>query len=233
MRPYQRSWNPVQPMDIDSHPPLSPQMMEVDDRCHQNNHSRLPLGCLKRRRLPVPKRVTFAEECLLYRSNRTTKDVQRMWYNQDELASFKAERREMIRLLKRNKFVLGNIDQEKICLRGYEPYLSPAMNKATKYARELVATLVFVEQRRQRVTGIFDPESLRERSCQASEWARDISLELAHTDAMLNPLRVECLGRRQDASDFVNGAQIKISMIDDNTVQQLESALTTLKSMLS
>mmetsp|Transcript_2163 Transcript_2163/g.4735 ORF Transcript_2163/g.4735 Transcript_2163/m.4735 type:complete len:238 (-) Transcript_2163:127-840(-) len=236
MRPYQRSWHQTvvqQPMDIESHPPLSPQMMEVDAECNLNHdENNLSLGCQKRRRLPVPKRVSFAEECLLYRSNRTTEDVQRMWYNKDELAAFKGERREMIRLLKKFKFDLGKIDQEKICLRGYEPYFSPAMNKATKYARELVSTLVFVEQRRQRDVGILDPEFLRERSCQASKWARDTGLELGNTDALLNPLRVECLGRRQEATDFVNQAQLKISTVDDNTVQQLQSTLTMLKSML-
>ena len=231
MRPYQRSWNAVQPMEVDSHTPLSPQMMEVDD-CDHNNlmHG----GCQRRRRQqPIQKRVSFADECLLYRSNRTTDDVQRMWYSKDELATFKGKRREMIRYLKQVKFDLGKINQEKICLRGYEPYFSPAMNKATKYARELVSTLVFVEQRQQRARGIFDPESLRERSCQASFWARDIGLELGNTDARLNPLRVECLGRRQEASDLVNGAQLKIATVDDNTVKQLESTLTMLKSMLN
>lgn len=229
MRPYQRSWNTVQPMEFDSHPPLSPQMMEVDGGCHHE----VVHGNQKRRRPIQDKRVTFAEEALLYRSNRTTDDVQRMWYNKEELATFKGERREMIRLLKKVKFDLEQIDQEVICLRGYEPYFSPAMNKATKYARELVSSVVFVEQRRQYALGIFDPESLRERSCQASQWARDTGLELGHTDALLNPLRVERLGRRQMASDSVNGAQLRIATVDGNTVAQLESTLNVLKSALS
>ena len=106
------------------------------------------------------------------------------------------------------------------------------MNKATKYARELVSAVVFVEQNRQRMMGVFEPESLRERSCQASQWARDTGMDLGQTDALLNPLRVECLGREQQASDFVNGAQIRISTVDDNVVKQLESTLAMMKSIL-
>ena len=185
-----------------------------------------------KRRRPV-RCVSFAEEALLYRSNRTQEDVKQMWYSKTELAAFKDERREIIRMLKKVKFDLSRINQEHICLRGYEPYFSVAMNKATKYARELVSAVVFVEQSRQRMMGGFDPESLRERSCQASQWARETGMELGHTDALLNPLRVECLGREQRASDFVNGAQIRISTVDDGTVKQLESTLAMMKSILS
>ena len=224
-------------MEVDSRPPLSPQMMEVDQPSSDSgflrscrHHHGCGINTSKRRR-PV-RQVSFADEALLYRSNRTQEDVQRMWYSKDELAAFKNERREIIRMLKKVKFELSRINQEKICLRGYEPYFSIAMNKATKCARELVITVVLVEQNRQRMMGIFDPESFRERSCQASQWARETGIELGCTDALLNPLRVECLGREQQPSDFVNGAQIRISTVDDNTVRQLESTLAMMKSIL-
>ena len=226
-------------MEVDGRPPLSPQMMEVDEagssseflRTLHHHHHACGNTTSKRRR-PV-RRVTFAEEALLYRSNRTQEDVKEMWYTKQELASFKDERREIIRLLKKVKFDLSRVNQEHICLRGYEPYFSVAMNKATKYARELVMTVVFVEQSRQRMMGVFEPESLRERCCQASQWARETGMELGHTDALLNPLRVECLGREQQPSDFINGAQIRISTVDDSNVKQLESTLAMMKSILN
>lgn len=219
-------------MEVDGRPPLSPQMMEVDEvpqHHHHHHHGAAGYGVQKSRRRHPQKRVSFAEEALLYRSHRTVDDVKRMWYNKSELATLKSERKDVIKILKKVDFKLAKIDQERVCLRGYEPYLSVAMNKATKYARELVLSVVFVEQSRQRMLGVFDPESFRERCCQASQWARDNALELGLTDARLNPLRVECFGRRQEDVDLTNGAQLRISTVDDNTVRQLESTLAMLK----
>lgn len=220
-------------MEVDSRPPLSPQMMEVDTPNYHQHHHGVGGGCgplATQRR--VQKRVSFADEALLYRSHRTMEDVQRMWYSKSELATLKSERKDIIRILKKVDFKLHKIDQDRICLRGYEAYFSVAMNKVTKYARELVLSVVFAEQNRQRMVGIFDPESLRERSCQASQWARDMAMELGFTDAQLNPLWVECLGRRQEDLDLTNGAQIRISTLDDNAVRQVESTLAMVKDML-
>lgn len=217
-------------MEVDNRPPLSPQMMEVDDVPLQYPHH-TGCGSLQKRRRP-PKRVAFAEDALLYRSNLTTEDVKRMWYSTNELATLKSERKAIIKILKKVNFKLDKLDQEAICLRGYEAYFSVSMNKATKYARELVLSVVLAEQSRQRMVGVFDPESLRQLCGQASQWARDTALVLGITDANLNPLRLECLGTRQDHVDFTDAAQIRISSVDDDSVGQLEKTLAMVKNKL-
>jgi hypothetical protein len=218
-------WKTQRAMEVDERPPLSPQMMEVGAALgHNGNYA------AQKRRRPV-KHVSFAEEALLYRSNRTREDMQRLWYSSEELATLKQERREIIRILKKVDFDLKRIDQEKVCLRGYEPYFSVAMNKATKYARALVSSVVLVEQSRQRMMGIFDVDSMRERSSQASQWARDNGIALGSIDAALNPLRAECLGRPNDPS-LSDLTYSRVSLVDDNTVRQLESTLAMVKATL-
>jgi hypothetical protein len=212
-------------MEVDERPPLSPQMMEVGAALgHSGNYA------IQKRRRPV-KHVSFAEEALLYRSTRTREDMQRLWYSAEELATLKQERREIIRILKKVDFDLRRIDQEQVCLRGYEPYFSVAMNKATKYARALVSSVVLVEQSRQRMMGIFDVDSMRERSSQASQWARDNGIALGSIDAVLNPLRAECLGRPNDPS-LSDLTYSRVSLVDDNTVRQLQSTLAMVKATL-
>lgn len=136
------------------------------------------------RRRKLPKRVCFAEEALLYSSDRTLLEVKNSWYNRDELNDFKAERKEIVRVLKRAHFDLARVEATgKYCLRGFEPYFSMQVNKAMKYARSLVTNLVLSEQERQRNHGIYyDPEAMRRACWHGSEWARENALHLGQND---------------------------------------------------
>lgn len=136
---------------------------------------------LKKRR-----RVAFRDETLLYPSDRTEDDLPSCWYNKDELANFKKDRKDVVKILKRANFDLQRVDQSAVCLRGYEPYFSMQMNKATKDARDRVYEVVFNEQARQKSLNIFDPESLRACSLFATQWARDNALELGAMDTIEN-----------------------------------------------
>jgi hypothetical protein len=235
MRFHQNDWN-MQPMEVDGRPPLSPQMMEVDSTKPMPMHMHVTAQVLP----PHPafvvkpkKSVTFAHEAMVYRSTSTEEDVKSLWYSKDELAEFKSERRDMIRVIKKVNFDLARINQEVMCLRGYEPYFSLHMNKTTKCARKLVINIVLLEQQRQRMMASFDAEALRIRCGKASQWAREIALELGNTDALLNPLRLEFLEQLNQPCNFVNLAQLRISSVDEKTVQQVESALGMVNSMLN
>lgn len=140
------------------------------------------------------KRVSFANEALLYGSDRTEEEVEGMWYSRDELNEFKNERKEIVKVLKQTNFDLIKVEQSgRYCLRGYEPYFSLEVNKAMKYARSLVSSLVLAEQERQRRCGMYDEEALRESSCCASQWARDNALQLGRND------EIEVFGEFEEA----------------------------------
>jgi len=136
--------------------------------------------------------VTFAEEALLYSSNRTPEEVQHVcWYNRTELGAFKNERKEVVKALKRSNFDLSAVEQTGLyCLRGYEPYFSLEVNKAMKYQRTLVLSLVLQEQERQRAQSIsgsgywYDDVAMEQTVSPASEWARENALQLGRNDEL-------------------------------------------------
>ena len=137
----------------------------------------------KRRRRIRRKSVSFADEALVYSSDWQEEEVQQAWYTKEDLNIFKKERKEIVRLLKRLNFNLDAIDHEQFCLRGFEAYFSVEINRATKYARELIATTVFAEQNRQRAAGISDIGAIRRESMRASRWTLRNALELGSRDA--------------------------------------------------
>jgi hypothetical protein len=148
------------------------------------------------------KRVTFSEDAYLYPGeivDDTEEHVNVRWYSKAELNEFKQERKDFVRDLKKCHFRLPLLTQQypQYCLRGYEPYFSMEVNKATKYAREHVYHTVFTEQEQQwndhaQATAHCDPvppcvyndvrmASLVER---ASDWNRSTALELGALDAL-------------------------------------------------
>ena len=133
---------------------------------------------------PQGPSVNFAEEALLYGSDQSEEEVLFMWYNREELNEFKSERKEVVKALKRANFNLSAVEATgRYCLRGYEPYFSMEVNKAMKYARTLVLSIVLQEQQRQRVEGIYyDASAMHQAIAPASEWARDNALQLGRND---------------------------------------------------
>jgi len=181
-------------------------------------------------------RVSFAEEATFYPSDRTPSETKQSWYTKSELSNFKNERKELVRFLKRIDFDLEKIDQTKCSLRGYEPYFSIQMNQATRCARELVFTIVFAEQNRQRVLGIKDDESMRACSCRASHWARCNAFELGQMDAAemsivsndeCEHLVSELTGGNQDKG---NNSRPKMLNVTHQVVEQLQEALNWIET---
>ena len=148
------------------------------------NEERLWKESQQQQQRPRKKVVQFADTALLYSSDRSyDEDVLPAWYTRDELQVFKQQRKEIVQTLKRFDFDLLAVER-RYCLRGYEPYFSLQVNKAMKYARSLVQSLVFTEQERQWKHGLVEPEAIRESSCCASQWARDNALQLGKNDEM-------------------------------------------------
>jgi hypothetical protein len=138
----------------------------------------------RRRRASVPARVSFAEDAFLYPSERLIEDFEESWYSKDDLAGFKKERKAVVKALKRAGFDTNLVDKKKYCLRGYEPYFSIEANKAVKHSREMLTSTVFAEQKRQQMLNIYEPETIRDFSCNVSVWARDTSHELGVLDSL-------------------------------------------------
>lgn len=140
-----------------------------------------PMMETKRRRRRT-KSVSFADDAYVYPNDRTPQEVADSWYDADELAVFKNERREVVRMLKRVSFNLDAVDPS-ICLRGYEAYFSIEVNRATKQARETLFTAVFCEQNRQRALGFRDSELIRRVSQHSTVWSLQNALALGSRDA--------------------------------------------------
>ena len=133
--------------------------------------------------MPQRKSIGFADSALLYSSDRTYDEVNRMWYSKDELATFKNERKIVVKALKRANFNVAAVERSgKYCLRGYEAYFSLDVNKAMKDARTLVTSLVLTEQERQRSLGIHDEEAIRFACSSVSQWACDNAAKLGEND---------------------------------------------------
>lgn len=96
---------------------------------------------------------------------------------------FKADRKNLIKELKRVNFDLDQIDRNKYHLRGLEPYLSIKYNKYMQKKRSAVLQTVMTEQTFQIKDGLWDPESLRVACCEASAWARERATDLGCRDA--------------------------------------------------
>jgi hypothetical protein len=166
----------------------------------------------KRRRRAVTAHVSFAEDAFLYASERLMEDLAESWYSKDDLAGFKQERKAVVKALKRAGFDTNAVDKEKYCLRGYEPYFSVKMNKAVKYAREMLTSTVFSEQKRQQMLNIHEPETIRDCSCNASAWARGNSHELGVLDSLecfALSLNLDALSLQEPTEPMLKSRQAK------------------------
>lgn len=175
--------------DFEPPPPPPPRRMSPQFVIDEFHMSYLTLHDRPRRKnlyLPktTTKRVSFAEDALLYSGNVTEEEVKRSWYSQKEFVNIKQGRRDTIGLMKDNDFDIDRLESEGYCLRGFEPYFSPEINRAMKFARVRAYQNVLEEQERQRVVGVYSPEAIREQSCEITGWARETALRLAANDAL-------------------------------------------------
>jgi hypothetical protein len=209
---------------------------------------------------PVPKRkeVGFADSALLYSSDRTYDEVNRMWYLKEELATFKNERKLVVKALKKANFDVANVERSgKYCLRGYEAYFSLDVNKAMKDARSLATSLVLTEQQRQRSLGVHDEEAIRIACSAVSQWAGDIASKLGENDEVDvygvydNSYSMDYFnfddqrydnGQYYDASNMdyaiehVDSSQqqrIEDDSVEDNLAERLESAMKLVQALRS
>lgn len=146
------------------------------------------------------RKVGFAEDALLYSCDRTSyEEVIHTWYNRDELAAFKSDRKDVVKLLKKHNFNLNSVMKspsigKKYCLRGYEAYFSVDKNKELRKNRERVISSVMSEQNRQKqrlpstmisqnkLAYLLDHNSIAKHSWDASQWARETANTLGRQD---------------------------------------------------
>jgi hypothetical protein len=169
----------------------------------------------KRRRRAVPARVSFAEDAFLYPSERLIEDLEESWYSKDDLAGFKKERKAVVKALKRAGFDTNAVDKQKYCLRGYEPYFSIEVNKALKHSRAMLTSTVFSEQKRQQMLNIYEPETIRDCSCNASAWARGNSHELGVLDSLecfALSLNLDILSLQTPITGIIRAKSLSMSM---------------------
>jgi hypothetical protein len=192
------------------------------------------------------KEVSFADSALLYSSDRTVEEIDRMWYSKDELALFKNERKAVVKALKKTRFDVAAVERKGHCLRGYEAYFSLDINKAMKDSRTLLISLVLTEQDRQRAVGINDPEALRFAGAAVSQWAGDNALKLGESDEVeVYGIYNAAFGGANDcpvdayyapASNYDQDMMMEpIGEIEeeDNLADRLESALRLVRALRS
>ena len=127
--------------------------------------------------------VRFHEQVLAYGNPRDLEEVIDSWYSKDQLATFKADRKEVVRALKDVNFDLSKIDTTKHQLRGLEAYLSVSFNKLLQRKRREASRKVLEVQHHQRSHNVWDDEILRSVSCHATEWARLRGISMGQQDA--------------------------------------------------
>lgn len=90
---------------------------------------------VNRARKVFTKKVSFAEDALLYASTRTPDEVKHTWYTAAEYAVFKRERKQTVRMLK--TVTISDIEASSdYSFRGFEVYSSIATNKQVQAARQ-------------------------------------------------------------------------------------------------
>jgi hypothetical protein len=90
-----------------------------------------------------------------------------------------------VKVLKKVRFDVTQVDPSLHCLRGYEAYFSIQANKEYKTKRQMVWESVLREQARQRHLRIRDAMMMQLVSSHATQWARDTALELGMNDAQV------------------------------------------------
>ena len=106
------------------------------------------------------------------------------WYTKEDLAAFKAERKGIVKRLKRVDWDASRIDQTKYELRGLEAYSSVEFNALMQTKRKEVIDGVLREQQLQDLLGTPDVDRIRAASAAASAWARSRAIDLGNSDAM-------------------------------------------------
>ena len=165
---------------------------------------------------PPPKRVSFAEDALLYSSIVPIEDVRQQWYNGEDYKGFKKDRKDAVRLIKKSGFRIDNIELAGNCLRGFECYFSLEINRKIKLARETAVRNVLKEQYRQFQLGIYDDEAMRAEYSKSSQWIRTNALQLGANDAsevqQLNRLENRISRERRDTVSRAPGSPLSRTM---------------------
>jgi hypothetical protein len=153
---------------------------EIYSRMMKDNPRRHHLS-----KLPQPKRVSFAENAVLYWGDVTADEALSGWYSVEDYQGFKMDRKEAIRMIKKNGFNIYNIESAGHCLRGFEPYFSLEINRRIRHVRETAVRNVLREQQRQIQLGSYDDEAMRVRYAQATQWTHTNAIQMGTNDAAL------------------------------------------------
>lgn len=133
-----------------------------------------------KRRRRIKKTVDWGSiKC--YASSVTQNDINRMWYNERELKTFKEERRRVVHAIKNVRGDLSALEGTEYVTRGFECYQSIKFNRTIREQRKVVIDCVLRTQHKQRLCCEYDPEEIaficRRRSSWARSWATDLGMK--------------------------------------------------------
>lgn len=127
-------------------------------------------------------KVGFASHVLLHFSPYDLDEIVGSWYMKEDFVQFRTDRKATVKALHNANCNLALLDPEKYNSRGLEAYFSARIYKTTQWKRAEVVTRVLAAQENLR-KGLIDTESIRNISCEGSEWARRRGLQLGRDDA--------------------------------------------------
>lgn len=123
------------------------------------------------------KQVSFAES--------SSTDIHTMephsqetWYSADDYATFEADVRSAIRILRSNESTTVDL-----CIRGLEKYRTFQLHEAKKIRETCHLVAILQEQERQRSKRVRNLNAFRLLSRQNSKWSREIAIQQAILDA--------------------------------------------------
>ena len=154
---------------------------------------------------PPPEcRIRFSQEIeVKFVANLTLDHRCDIWFSSQEMKKFRYQNALLMRHLQSNNMSLAEYAERHIhdtsCFLGIESYMTRETPPEIMSRRQMLRTAILNEQKRQRVLGVWDQESMSKVSQENSLWARRRAMIIAkiHVDEWSrNRNRDEYLGSR-------------------------------------
>mmetsp|Transcript_9250 Transcript_9250/g.14223 ORF Transcript_9250/g.14223 Transcript_9250/m.14223 type:complete len:405 (-) Transcript_9250:362-1576(-) len=119
-----------------------------------------------------------------YDSSLTRDEINRSWYNHQDLEVFQEEKRLIIKACKHVKGNIQLLEGTRYETRGFEHYQSPKFNQIIHQQRRVVLDSVLELQQRQRITSTQNPDEIASICIKHSKWARSWATDLGEKNAI-------------------------------------------------
>lgn len=107
-----------------------------------------------------------------------------IWYSREDYTEFHKDRFETIQRFRASGGDITTLDQDSQCVRGLEPFWTPQGHRELQGSRKLHKSTVMLEQARQNLTRIKDPQRFRIMVAPQSDLAQKRAQELAVLDEL-------------------------------------------------